>query len=466
MNILEKLNRYEEVLVESGIRRITELAKRYKQAEIYFHKDLDGVTSAVGMKQYLKSYGIKTVAAYPIQYGSEEYAVPKGQEGLLKVLVDFAHGKPTMHIHTDHHEGQSGVEKSTSTSFVHTPSNAAYISQVLSPSDLFPPKDVKIISTVDSADFASQGLTPDDIMRAVFKVDKSLSAKVNRQMMGFAANKLILAHKNKHGFLSNLVMSSSPSLVSLYNNTIKLAKEAGYRPPEQLEKEMGHYVEQQKSKIRQGNINDIKKLKNGESMMIGDTVVQYGGGAMAKGNLYDRYTVFKNHPDADFLCIAWPMGLVQVSKNPFKKDGKDVDLSALVKTKVLPKFKNKMQNTKVTLDYIKWSFENDKKFDDESMGFTFKDLIALFDDSIKGLSGSDKWKGMVQDITNKHYKDLSNKQRNILKKVSISLWDIVNKGSGGHKSIQNLSSLSLAGKGFIDLLKDVQTEIVKALQKV
>jgi hypothetical protein len=73
---------------------------------------------------------------------------------------------------------------------------------------------------------------------------------------------------------------------------------------------------------------------------------------------------------------------------------------------------------------------------------------------------------MVQDITNKHYKDLSNKQRNILKKISISLWDIVNKGSGGHKSIQNLSSLSLAGKGFIDLLKDIQTEIVKALQKV
>ena len=89
--------------------------------------------------------------------------MPKPKNKTLVCMVDFAHGKPVMNIHTDHHEGQIGVEKGTSTSFVKTPSNAAYISQVLSPNDLFPPKDVKIISTVDSADFGSQDLTPDDI---------------------------------------------------------------------------------------------------------------------------------------------------------------------------------------------------------------------------------------------------------------------------------------------------------------
>ena len=34
---------------------------------------------------------------------------------------------------------------------------------------------------------------------------------------------------------------------------------------------------------------------------------------------YLVYTPFKNHPDADFLCIVWPMGLIQVSCNPFKE---------------------------------------------------------------------------------------------------------------------------------------------------
>jgi len=39
MNILDKLEEY-EILVESGIRRITDLGKEYNKAEIYFHKDL------------------------------------------------------------------------------------------------------------------------------------------------------------------------------------------------------------------------------------------------------------------------------------------------------------------------------------------------------------------------------------------------------------------------------------------
>ena len=43
MDLIDRLNIYEEVnkgLCESGIRNITDLAKEYKQAEIYFHKDL------------------------------------------------------------------------------------------------------------------------------------------------------------------------------------------------------------------------------------------------------------------------------------------------------------------------------------------------------------------------------------------------------------------------------------------
>ena len=209
MNLIERINLYEEVshgLCESGIRNITNLAKTHKQAEIYFHKDLDGVTSAIGMKAYLARYGIKTIDAHTIQYGGEEYAVPKPRDKTLAVLVDFAHGKPVMNIHTDHHEGQIGVEKGTSTSFVKTPSNAAYISQILSPQDLFPPKDTKIINTVDSADFASQGITPDDIFRAVFKVNKNIDISKNHRAMGFAVNKLTLAYKNKPDFLSKLVL--------------------------------------------------------------------------------------------------------------------------------------------------------------------------------------------------------------------------------------------------------------------
>ena len=49
----------ESLLTEGGIRDINKLAQRYPKAEIYFHQDLDGVVSALGMKSYLENYGIK-----------------------------------------------------------------------------------------------------------------------------------------------------------------------------------------------------------------------------------------------------------------------------------------------------------------------------------------------------------------------------------------------------------------------
>ena len=53
-------------IVESGIRDINRLARENKEADLYFHQDLDGVTSAIGMKAYLERYGIKVVRAIHI----------------------------------------------------------------------------------------------------------------------------------------------------------------------------------------------------------------------------------------------------------------------------------------------------------------------------------------------------------------------------------------------------------------
>ena len=51
------------------------------------------------MKAYLKRYNIKTIDAHTIQYGGEEYAIPKPQDKTLAVLVDFAHGKQIGRAH-------------------------------------------------------------------------------------------------------------------------------------------------------------------------------------------------------------------------------------------------------------------------------------------------------------------------------------------------------------------------------
>jgi hypothetical protein len=461
MNILEKINFIEDTLLnESGIRNITNLAKQYKTAEIYFHIDLDGVTSAIGMKQYLKSYGIKVVDAHTVQYGGSEFAIPKPKNKTLAVMVDFAHGKPVMHIHTDHHDKQSGVSKGTQTSFVRSPSNAAYISQVLSPKDLFPPSDAKLISTVDSADFASQGISPDDVMRAAFKYDPNFDVSKNRLAMGLVVNTLTLAYKNKKGFLPKLVLQSNPSLISIYNVIKKLAKEEGYKTPEEVGAGKQEYVSNQAANFVEGGIKAIASLKNGQQTRVGNTIVQYGGGYMIKG--YDRYTPFKNNDWAQYLIIGWPVGLVQVSKNPFMKGTNKYHLGDIAIKKVLVKFKSRL-NKELTLEYIKRMFEMDIK-DNNAMGFQFNDFVSLFEGKIKGLVGSERWQETIQDITNKPYKNLSFKQKEVLKKVSVNLYDLILAQSGGHKDITNITALNFYGKGYVEIIKDIMVELAKEMK--
>ena len=100
-----------------------------RKCEMYFHKDLDGVTSALAMKQILKGqYQIETVDSHTIQYGGLEFAIQSPKEGNLAVLVDFAHSKPMFTIATDHHQEQVGAENTSSTYYKHSRSNVETIS--------------------------------------------------------------------------------------------------------------------------------------------------------------------------------------------------------------------------------------------------------------------------------------------------------------------------------------------------
>ena len=131
-----------KLILESGIRDISALRKRYPKAEIYFHQDLDGVTTAIAMKKYLENNGIEVVGSHIIQYGDKEFSVKKNNAkgDVMPVLVDFAHGKPMFKIHTDHHDRQVGADKDTSKSFRQARSNVETISQIVSPKDLQIPK--------------------------------------------------------------------------------------------------------------------------------------------------------------------------------------------------------------------------------------------------------------------------------------------------------------------------------------
>jgi len=469
--LIKKILKEETLLTESGIRGIKELAKRYPKAKIYFHQDLDGVTTALGMKNYLEQNGIKVVDAEVIQYGEKEFAIkkPEASGDVMPVLVDFAHGKPMFEIHTDHHDTQAGTEDTKSTSFRHSRSNVETISLIVSPKEIFPSDDITLISTVDSADFIKYDITPEMVMNYLFRFDKDESLRRNKMKMGLVTNKLLLAYKNKPGFLERLVLNSQPSLLSILNNIKKEVVEKGYARPEMMKKNQEDY---------------IKTMKTHPDVKVEDNViVQYGGGSMMKPGSYDRYTPFRNNPEADFIVIAWPLGLVQSSCNPFKKERslKGVNLKDIA-DEVLSKWESQLKEKYVPLSTIKWVSESGKEFGLESVGFTFKDFMAIYGKSVqtKEIKLS---KNEMSEIMDKPFKDLTDSEMEILDNIKINVWELIQANSGGHKCITNISGLNYIGrlsrppKGkykydpekedapYIKFVKMVQKEFVRVLKE-
>ena len=461
-----------KLIKESGLRDIKALSKRYPKAEIYFHQDLDGVTTAIAMKEYLENNGINVVDAHIIQYGDKEFAVKKNDAkgDVMPVLVDFAHGKPMFVIHTDHHDRQAGAEDTKSTSFRSSRSNVETISQVVSPKELFPSSDILLISTVDSANYAVNDISVDEVISYLFRLDKEKSLEKNKMLMGLVVNKLLLAFKNKPGFLETLVMECTPSLLNILHTIKKIMVEKGYAKPEQLETNKDEYV-----KSMQTNPN-VK--------VLGNIIVQYGGGSMFKPGSYDRYTPFKNNPDADFIVIAWPLGLVQASCNPFKSERqlKGVNLGEIAQ-EVLSKWEGQLKEREIPLSTIKWISESSKDFNQESTGFTFKDFVALYGKEFKTMEDGKEKLIHIGQMMEKPFSELPEEHREMLDDIKVNAWDFIQANSGGHKCITNISGLNFMGRSnrppkgnykynpdsedspYVKFTKMIQNEFVKLLQE-
>lgn len=420
------------IISESGLRNINALKKRYQKAEIYFHQDLDGVTTAIAMKKYLEDNGIDVVGAHIIQYGDKEFSVKKNdaQGDTMPVLVDFAHGKPMFVIHTDHHDKQVGVEKGTSKQFRGARSNVETISQVVSPTDLFPSSDILLINTVDSADYAKHDITPKEVVNYIYRIDKDSSLQKNKMLLGLVINKLLLAFKNKPGFLEGLVMDSEPSLMSILNNIKAWMTKTNAAKPEDLQKNAQDYAD-----------------KMADYPTVSDNIIfQYGGGSMFKPGSYDRYTPFRNNPEADFLIMAWPMGLVQASCNPFKKERelKGVNLGEIAQ-EVLVRWESQLKDRKIPLSTMKWVSETSAG--PESVGFTFKDFDALYGGKFVFMDGGEEALGKIERMMEKPFNELSEQELELMDKIGINAWDLIQSNSGGHKCITNISGLNYLGRG-------------------
>ena len=265
-------------------------------------------------------------------------------------------------------------------------------------------------------------------------------------------------------------METSPSLLNLVMNIKRIMNEKGYAPIEQLQKNREGYIEQMKN---HPNVN-----------VMDNVIVQYGGGSMMKPGSYDRYTPFKNNPEADFLVIAWPLGLVQASCNPFKKERelKGVNLGEIAQ-EVLAKWEDQLKEKQIPLSTIKWISESGKDFGPESVGFTFKDFVALYGKNFTTIENGRDILTQIGKTMEKPFSDLTPEEMEDLDNVTVNAWDLIQSNSGGHKCITNISGLSYLGRSkrppegkykynaesddapYVKFTKMIQNQLVKKLQE-
>lgn len=479
--MIRKYNKFiEYIKEEAGIRDIKNIISKHKETynnlfEIWFHQDLDGVFSAISMREYLKKYGMELYDSHIIQYGDIEFAIKNSKDDNMCVLVDYANFKTMFNIATDHHQSQSGSSSGTS----HTKpsrSNAETISGEISNTEIFTNDDIKVVQIIDSADFFRNNINVEDIQNAIFNYDKSKSTKLNRRTLGFVVNRLILSLKNKRisgksldgkrdhinkNLLECLVIDSNASVYSLFlnlkhyiNTFTSLEWDFKQRShnvpkklitPEEINNNLQKYIDSRK------NTDDIKYIEDY------NIIIQNGIGNVFDTGSYDRYVVFKNNMNGDFLVNNfYTSGLIQVSCNPFKeKKLSNIDLGKIT-MEVISNYKNVFSKINISLSDIKKVNEIliDKMYkrygsDYNPVGFKYEDLLNNYSDCMIYLLDDNKTISKVDlnnnNITNNIercfnmlYSEWSEIDKEEMSKIKIPFLNIVLRNSGGHASITNL----------------------------
>lgn len=475
----------------SGIRNIKQIAKTYKETEIYFHQDLDGILSFLAMKKYLEDNNIKVMDCHIIQYGSLEFNVRNITEGRLPVIVDFAHIKDLFIIATDHHDNQTGVSDNMSTNFKKSRSNAETISDEIG-NNIFTHCDIELVKTIDSADFVKYNLRPEHIQRSIFKVHRDLDSYVNRFSMGLAVNRILLSLKNKRikvksldgkrehnnrNLMECLALDSKPSIYSLYCNLqhyikngisyewnldLKTYHDQRKLPtPEQLNFNLNTYIETRKQFLN--SERGMVKNNNLDYDPLFKIVKQYDIGETYKTGSYDRYVVFRNFPDSEWVCTIYKMGLIQVACNPFKNKPANVNLGEITK-ELFEKYRDILSAFRIPLEAVKRINENEflklkqKYVDYHPMGFKFVDLLTFYKDNIYYLPNRKKGDlktveklnleiecdevNSIKRIFNKLYSEWSYEDKQEMSYYKIPGLNIMETLSGGHPSITNIQGIN------------------------
>ncbi|MBN1386468.1 hypothetical protein JW968_05855 [Candidatus Woesearchaeota archaeon] len=400
-----------------------------RRLDLYFHKDFDGVISALAYKEMVQVPGL-TVVPKEAQYGeilSQE--VPAGD---INALVDFAEGFDGLQHHIDHHSGSYQANASCITEFYPgAKSNAGVlITELLKrggQSILLLSLMAEAADCIDSAGHHELGFSHNEQRRYIIDEEVESCCDMQLKMQHyFALNKTLMALKNKHvgskRYLERFVQDCETwHPVEMLHLAYELALQVKVKGKPLFEGSPREFFE-----MLQKNGDDYRHRFGQSGKPVFDDgilVLNQPITSMFALGSYDRYVPFEAYPDTRFLINNWPgMGLLQVSCNPARQS--DADLISVVEEGiglVLPDAETDMRFFK-------------RMIKSKAVG----ELIPPRADLLEILLGD-----RAEDIAGRQLRDAEDEE---LEQYRFNVLDLISNTYGGHRAIANIPHLGAYGE--------------------
>ena len=154
-----------------------EKGKRGKDCIIYTHDDLDGIYSAIAMKEYLLAHGFK-ISGYGIINYTESWKIFKLDKTYINICVDFAEDNVDLDLYIDHHMSEDFEKKSEHSVKLKSDSCYYLICYLLGmPTDKY---ILSVISMIDAAKYDEYGVD----IKTILDLDwNEISKKPNARLI-------------------------------------------------------------------------------------------------------------------------------------------------------------------------------------------------------------------------------------------------------------------------------------------
>lgn len=217
---MKKFNEYVEQIYESAPRlpKSEEYWKKKgksgKDVCLIFHDDLDGVVSAIIVKNYLENHGFK-IKKYGIINYQEGWEAFKIEPELITISLDFAENSvPGCDVYIDHHGKFTEEEKNTQKSYAIKTETGSAAEGIARQLGVPFSKDVKDwIDMIDSAKYSEYDID----IKGILDFDLKLIKQSPAAKLKFAAAMNQLLKRSDHKTFTEVVNASEqPSIYNIY----------------------------------------------------------------------------------------------------------------------------------------------------------------------------------------------------------------------------------------------------------